>query len=139
MQLHFTSNFIWMKKIYFPVIIQFIHFFFITKNKIPTHFLDNDQTLYWLTLLKIDIEFYNPWMLLTNGNTPRNNQSQNILRLQLFAKVFPSTHRFDQCSWIYKLHQDHAADKLLTHNIDIAEEEGGLNRAIFKIFEKRPW
>ena len=73
-------------------------------------------------------------MLLTNGNTPINNQSQNILREQLFAKVFPSTHRFDQCWLVYKFHQDHAADKLLTHNTDIAEEEGGLNRAIFKIF-----
>ena len=39
-------------------------------------------------------------------------------------------HRFspppDQCWWVCKLQQHHAADKLLTHNIDIGEGEGVL-------------
>ena len=39
-------------------------------------------------------------------------------------------HRFspppDQCWWVCKLQQHHAADKLLTHSIDIGEGEGVL-------------
>ena len=37
-----------------------------------------------------------------------------------------------------ELHRDHAADKLLTHNIDITEGDGGLDGAIFKFFERKP-
>ena len=29
----------------------------VTKNKMPRHFLENDEILYWLSLLKIDMEF----------------------------------------------------------------------------------
>ena len=46
---------------------------------------------------------------------------------------------FDQCWWVCKLHRDYAADKLLTHNIDIGEGEGGLNGAMFKFFERKPY
>ena len=55
-----------------------------------------------------------------------------------FAKVSPSSP-FDQCWWVCKLHRDHAAEKLLTHNIDIGERDGDLNGAIFKFFEGKPW
>ena len=48
-------------------------------------------------------------------------------------KIFWDNHflcRFspppDQCWWVSKLQQHHAADKLLTHNIDIGEGEGVL-------------
>ena len=44
---------------------------------------------------------------------------------------------FDQCQWTDKLHRHYAADRLLTHNIDIGEGEGGLNRAIFKFFDRK--
>lgn len=54
-----------------------------------------------------------------------------------FPKGFPSP-TFNQCSGVCKLHQDHAADKLLTNNINIGEREGGLNGAIFKLFERNP-
>ena len=55
-----------------------------------------------------------------------------------FCKGFPSPF-FDQCWWVCKLHQHHAADELLTHNTDIGERDGCLNGAIFKFFwEKTP-
>ena len=43
------------------------------------------------------------------------------------------------CWWVFHLYRDYAADKLLTHNIDIGEGEGGLNGAIFKLFERKPY
>ena len=35
-----------------------------------------------------------------------------------FCKSFPLLF-FEQCCWVCKLHGDHTASKLLTHNIDI--------------------
>ena len=55
-----------------------------------------------------------------------------------FLQRFSSPPIFDQRWWVSKLHLDHAADKLLTHNIDIGDGEGGLDGAIFKFFERKP-
>ena len=40
--------------------------------------------------------------------------------------------------WVFKLHRDHAADKLLTHNIVIGVGEGGVNGAIFTFLRENP-
>ena len=45
---------------------------------------------------------------------------------------------FNQCWKVWQLHQDYAANKLLTHNIDIGQREGSLNGAIFRFFERKP-
>ena len=45
---------------------------------------------------------------------------------QIYWDNQPSLPLFDQCWWVYKLHQDIAADKLLTNYNDIGEEEGVL-------------
>ena len=54
-----------------------------------------------------------------------------------FCKGFPHL-TFDQCWWVCKLHQEHIAGKLLTHNIDIGEGQGGLIGAIFNFFKTIP-
>ena len=41
-----------------------------------------------------------------------------------FLQRFSHTPAFYQCWWIWKSHQDQAADRLLSHNIDVGEVEG---------------
>ena len=45
---------------------------------------------------------------------------------------------FHSCIWVCKLHQEHDADKLLTHDIDIEERKGGLHGAMFRFLEGKP-
>ena len=40
--------------------------------------------------------------------------------------------------FLQRFQRDHAADKLLTHNIDIGEGKGGLNGGNFKFFKRKP-
>ena len=61
----------------------------------------------------------------------------NYIETTTFCKSFPLPP-FNQCCWVCNLHRDHAADKLLTHDIDIGKGRGDLNGAIFKFFEGKP-
>ena len=45
---------------------------------------------------------------------------------------------FNQCWWVWKLHRDHAADKLLTQNIDIRERRGVLMKLSSRFLRKNP-
>ena len=71
------------------------------------------------------------------GYLPNATTSRKIYWNNHFLQTI-SPPPFDQCWWVCKLHRDHSADKLLTHNIDIKDGEGSLNRDIFKFFEGKP-
>ena len=61
----------------------------------------------------------------------------NYIRTTTFCKSFPLPP-FNQCCWVCNLHQDHAADELLTHDNDIRRGRGSLNGAIITSFEGKP-
>ena len=64
--------------------------------------------------------------------------SHKIYRDNHFLQSFPPFPLFNQCLWVCKLHQYHAADKLLPHNIYIGEWEGVLMELSLSFLRENP-
>ena len=47
----------------------------------------------------------------------------NYIETATFCENFPLPP-FNQCCWVCNLYRDHAADKLLTHDINVGRERG---------------
>ena len=64
--------------------------------------------------------------------------SHKIYRDNHFLQRFPPYPLFNQYWWVWKLHQYHAADKLLPHNIYTGEGEGVLMELSLGFLRENP-